>query len=47
MSNMTPKDTNGEDENAISLSLKENDIAHYDAPSMQLLGKTAGEYIVK
>ena len=39
--------TNGEDENAISLSLKENDIAHYDAPSMLLLGKTAGEYINK
>ena len=39
--------TNNEDENAIDLSLKEYDKAHYDAPSMLLLGKTAGEYIIK
>ena len=39
--------TNGEDENAINLSLKDNDIAHYDAASMLLLGKTAGQYIIK
>ena len=39
--------TNNEDENAIDLSLKDYDKAHYDAPSMLLLGKTAGEYIIK
>lgn len=44
--------TNGEDENAISLYLKcetneTDDLAHYDSLSMLLLGKTAGEYIVK
>ena len=44
--------TNGEDDNAIRLSLKcesdqGNDAAHYDAESMLLLGKTAGQYIIK
>ena len=44
--------TNGEDENAIKLSLKSesdqgDDAAHYDAESMLLLGKTAGQYIIK
>ena len=42
--------TNGEDENAIRLSLKcetgqGDDAAHYDAESMLLLGKTAAQYI--
>ena len=44
--------TNGEDDSAIRLSLKSesgqgDDAAHYDAESMLLLGKTAGEYIIK
>lgn len=44
--------TNGEDDNAIRLSLKcesnqGDDAAHYDAESMLLLGKTAGQYIIK
>ena len=44
--------TNGEDESAIKLSLKYqsnqgDDSAHYDAESMLLLGKTAGQYIIK
>ena len=44
--------TNGEDENAIRLSLKcesdeGDDLAHYDSKSMLLLGKTAGEYLIK
>lgn len=44
--------TNGEDENAIYLTLKcetgeEDDLAHYDSKSMLLLGMTAGEYLVK
>lgn len=44
--------TNGEDETAIRLSLKSesgqgDDAAHYNAESMLLLGKTAGEYIIK
>ena len=45
--------TNGEDENAITLYLKSDsgedneDLAHYDSKSMLLLGKTAGEYLLK
>ena len=44
--------TNGEDESAIKLYLKcetgeEDDLAHYDSRSMVLLGKTAGEYLIK
>ena len=44
--------TNGEDETAIKLYLKSeknegDDIAHYCSESMLLLGKTAGEYLVK
>ena len=45
--------TNGEDETAIKLYLKcetgedAEDLAHYDSASMLLLGKTAGEYLVK
>ena len=44
--------TNGEDETAISLYLKcetneTDDLAHYDSLSMLLLGKTAGEYLLK
>lgn len=44
--------TNGEDENAIKLYLKsetgeDEDLAHYDSKSMLLLGKTAGEYLLK
>ena len=44
--------TNGEDENAIKLYLKcetdeGEDLAHYDSKSMLLLGKTAGEYLMK
>ena len=44
--------TNGEDESAIKLYLKcetgeEDDLAHYDSKSMLLLGKTAGEYLMK
>ena len=44
--------TNGEDETAISLHLKcecdeGDDLAHYDSLSMLLLGKTAGEYLLK
>lgn len=44
--------TNGEDETAIKLYLKcetgeEDDLAHYDSRSMLLLGKTAGEYLIK
>lgn len=44
--------TNGEDETAIKLYLKcetgeEDDLAHYDSKSMLLLGKTAGEYLLK
>ena len=43
--------TNGEDEEAINLTLKsesgeENDDAHYDSTSMVLLGKTAAKYLV-
>ena len=45
--------TNGEDNTAINLILKSdsgedpNDLAHYDSKSMILLGKTAGEYLIK
>ena len=44
--------TNGEDESAISLKLKcesdeTDDLAHYDSLSMVLLGKTAGQYLIK
>ena len=44
--------TNGEDETAITLYLKcetdeGEDAAHYDSKSMLLLGKTAGEYLIK
>ena len=44
--------TNGEDETAITLEVKSvsgegDDHAHYDSSSMVLLGKTAGEYLVK
>jgi len=44
--------TNGEDETAISLYLKgetgeEEDLAHYDASSMLLLGQTVAEYLTK
>ena len=44
--------TNGEDETAITLYLKSEtgegeDLAHYDSKSMVLLGKTAGEYLIK
>ena len=44
--------TNGEDENAIDLSLKalvgeEEDYAHYDSKSMLLLGLEAGKYLIK
>ena len=44
--------TNGEDETAINLYLKcetneTDDLAHYDSLSMLLLGKTAGEYLIK
>lgn len=44
--------TNGEDESAIKLYLKceteeGDDLAHYDTVSMLLLGKTAGEYLLK
>ena len=44
--------TNGEDETSIDLSLKcqsdeGDDAAHYDSKSMLLLGKTAGEYLIK
>ena len=44
--------TNGEDETAIKLYLKSetnegDDLAHYCSSSMLLLGKTAGEYLIK
>ena len=44
--------TNGEDENAIKLYLKcetgeGDDLAHYDSRSTLLLGRTAGEYLIK
>lgn len=44
--------TNGEDEQAIKLYIKAetgegDDLAHYDSKSMLLLGKTAGEYLLK
>lgn len=44
--------TNGEDETAIKLYLKcetneGDDLAHYDSSSMVLLGKTAGQLIIK
>lgn len=44
--------TNGEDENAIRLTLKcetgeGDDLAHYDSSSMLLLGQTAGHYLLK
>ena len=44
--------TNGEDETAITLNIKSecdegDDLAHYDSLSMVLLGKTAGEYLLK
>ena len=44
--------TNGEDETAIKLYLKSetgegDDLAHYDSSSMLLLGKTAGQYLIK
>ena len=44
--------TNGEDNSAITLNLKSDcgegeDLAHYDSLSMVLLGKTAGEYLLK
>ena len=44
--------TNGEDASAISLDLKSEtgegeDYAHYDSRSMVLLGKTAGNYLMK
>lgn len=44
--------TNGEDETAIDLYLKSqsgegDDSAHYDSKSELLLGKTAGEYLIK
>ena len=44
--------TNGEDDNAINLTIKSqtgegDDVAHYDSKSMLLLGLTAGSYLLK